>query len=113
MALCCAPLTEDNQVLEFGGPQLSKLVLDLVSQSLPLQFRASSAEGHKKDAAGQWAVVIDMPTRPLNTPHVAPDVLHGMYTHVLWWAADLVATPQPKFVAGSPSHVKVKQVPAE
>ena len=35
-----------------------------------------------------------MPTRPLYSPHASPDILHQMYPHVLWWAADLVATPQ-------------------
>ena len=54
-----------------------------------------------------------MPTRPRDSPHVAPDIRHQMYRHVLWWVADLVATPQPKFPAGSPSHVKKQQVPVE
>ena len=40
-------------------------------------------------------VVIGMPTCPLNTPHVAPEVLHGTYPQVIWWAADPVATPLP------------------
>ena len=54
-----------------------------------------------------------MPTRPLNTPHVAPDVLHQIYPYVLWWAADLVATPQQKFPVGSPANVKARKIPAE
>ena len=54
-----------------------------------------------------------MPTKPLNNPHVAPDVLHQIYPYVLWWAADLVATPQQKFPVGSPAHVKTRKIPGE
>ena len=36
-----------------------------------------------------------------------------MYPYVLWWAADLVATPQQKFPLGSRSSVKVRSVPVE
>ena len=54
-----------------------------------------------------------MPTRPLNTPHVAPDILHQIYPYVLWWAVDLVATPQQKFPVGSPATVKARKSPAE
>ena len=54
-----------------------------------------------------------MPTRPLNTPHVAPDVLFHIYPSVLWWVADLVAAPQQKFAVGSPANVKIRKVPVE
>ena len=47
------------------------------------------------------------------TPHAAPDVLHKMHPQVLWWAADVVATPQQKFRAWSPPRVKVQRVPGE
>ena len=87
---------------EFRGTQFSKLVLDLVSQLLPSPLRALWAKWHKKDAAGRWVVILDMPTLPLNTAYVAPDILHQMYPYVLWWAADLVATPQQKFPGASP-----------
>ena len=53
-------------------------MLDPISQRLPSQLRSPWAEWHKNDAAGQWAAVPGMPTRPLNTPHVAPDILHQM-----------------------------------
>ena len=106
-------LIEADQVPEFRGTQFSKLVLDPISQRLPSQLRSPLLEWHKKDAARQWAVVLDMPTRPLNTPHGAPDILHQMYPYVLWWAADLVATPQQKFPVESPSSVKVRSVPVE
>ena len=98
---------------EFQGTQFSKLVLDPISQRLLPQFRAPWAKRHKKDALGQWGVIIDMPTHPLNTSHITPDILHQMYLHILWWAADLPATPQQRFPAGSPSHVKVQRVQAE
>ena len=68
-------------------------------------------EWHKNDGAGQWAVFLDMPTRPLGTPHVVPHVLHQMYPHVLCWAADRVATPQKKFPLASPANVKVHEIP--
>ena len=106
-------LTEADQMPKFRGTQFSKLVLDPISQRLPSQLGAPWAEWHKKDAARQWAIVLDMPTRPLNTPHVVPDILHQMYPSVLWWAANLVATPPQKFPAGSPSSVKVRRVPVE
>ena len=51
-----------------------------------------------------------MPTRPLNTLHVALDIVHRIYPYVLWWAANLMATPQQKFPVGSPSSVKVRSV---
>ena len=54
-----------------------------------------------------------MPARALNTPHVAPDVLHQIYSYVLWWVADLVATLQQKFPVGSPANVQVRKVQAE
>ena len=54
-----------------------------------------------------------MPTRPLNTPHVAPDILHQIYPYVLWWAADLVATTQQKFPVRSLANVKVRKIPPE
>ena len=54
-----------------------------------------------------------MPARPLNTPHVAPDVLQQIYPYVLWWAADLFATPHEKFPVGSPANVKVRELRAE
>ena len=54
-----------------------------------------------------------MRNRPLNTPHVAPDVLHQIYPYVLWWATDLVATPQQRFPVGSPANVKVRKISAE
>ena len=41
-------------------------------------------------------VILDLSARPLNVPHVAPDVLYQTYPYVLWWAADLVATLQQK-----------------
>ena len=106
-------LTEADQVPEFRGTQFSKLVLDPISQRLLLPLRSIWAEWHKKDAARQWAVILDMPTRPLNTPHVVPDILHQVHPYVLWWAANLVATPQQKFPVGSPSSVKVRSVPVE
>ena len=106
-------LTEADQSPEFRGTQYSKLVMDPISQRLTPQLRSPWAEWHKKDGAGQWAVVLDMPTRPLNTPHVAPDILHQIYPYVLWWAADLVATPQRKFLVGSPANVKVRKILAE
>ena len=98
-------LTEADQSPEFRGTQYSKLVTDPISQRLPPQLRS--------DGAGQWAVILDMPTRPLNTPHVTPDVLHQIYPYVLWWAADLVATPQQEFPVGSPANVKTCKISAE
>ena len=71
------------------------------------------AEWHKKDGSGQWAVILDMPARPLNTPYVAPEALHQIYPYILWWVADLVATPQQKFPVGSPANVKVGKVSAK
>ena len=106
-------LTEVDQSLEFRGTQYSMLVTDPISQWLPPQLRSSWAEWHKKDGPGQGAVVLDMLARPLNTPRVATDVLHQIYPYVLWWAADLVATPQQKFPVGSPANVKVRKVRAE
>ena len=85
--------TEPDQKPEFRGTQYSNLVLDPISQRLLPQLQAPLVECHKKDAAGQWAVVFDMPTRPLSIPHVAPDILHQLYPRILYWAADLVATP--------------------
>ena len=92
-------LIEADRSHELRCTPYSKLVIDPISQRLPPQLRSTWAEWHKKDGAGQWAVVSDMPTRPLNTPHVAPDVLHQICPYGLWWAADLVATPQKKFPA--------------
>ena len=69
-------LTEADQSPEFRGTQYSKLVTDPISQRLPPQLRSPWAEWHKKDGSGLWVVIMDMPARPLNTPHVAPDVLH-------------------------------------
>ena len=77
------------------------MVLDPISQRLPPQLRFPWTEWHKKDWAGQWAIVLDMPTRPLNTPHLAPDVLYQIHPYVLWWAADLVASLLQKFSVGS------------
>ena len=54
-----------------------------------------------------------MLARPLNTPHVAPDVVHQLYPYLLWWAADLVANSQQKISVGSPANVKLRKVPAE
>ena len=54
-----------------------------------------------------------MPTRPLNTPHVAPDILHQIHPYVLWWAADLVASAQQKFPLGPPANVRVRKIPTE
>ena len=54
-----------------------------------------------------------MPARPLNTPHVAPDVLHQSHPYFLWRAADLVAKPRQNFPVGSSANVKVRKVPAE
>ena len=48
-----------------------------------------------------------LPTHPLNVPHVAPIILHYLYPRILLWAADLVATPQHKCPAWSPTHVNV------
>ena len=96
---------------EFRGTQCSNLVLNPISYCLPPQLQAPWAQWHKKDAAGRWITVIDMPTRPPNAPHVAPDILHLMYPRILGWATDLLATPQQKFPAGSPSQVKVQCVP--
>ena len=79
---------------EFRGTHFSKLVLDPILQRLPSQLCSPWVEWHKKDATGQWAVVFGMPSRTLNTPHVAPGILHQTYPYVLWWAADLVATPK-------------------
>ena len=106
-------LTEADQSPEFRGTQYSQLVADPISQRLPPQLRSPWAEWHKKDGSGQWAVILDMPTRPLNTLHVAPDILHQIYPYVLWWVADLAATPQHKFPVGSPANVKARKVPAE
>ena len=106
-------LTETDHTPEFRGTHYSKLVLDPISQRLPPQLRSPWTEWHKEDGAGQWAIILDMPTRPFNTPHVAPDILHQIYPYVLWWTADLVATPQQKFSVGSPANVKVRKVPAE
>ena len=50
---------------------------------------------------------------PLNTPHVAPHVVHQNYPYILLWAADQLATPQQKFPVGSPANVKGRKVPAE
>ena len=72
-------LTEADQTLEVRGTQYSKLVLDPSSQRVLPQLQSPWTGWHKKDGAGQWAIVLDMPTRPLNTPHVAPDVLHQIY----------------------------------
>ena len=105
-------LTEADQSPEFRGTHYSKLVVDPILQRLPPQLRPPWAEWHKKDGAGQWAVVLDM-TRPLNTPHVAPGVLYQIYPYVLWWAANLIATPQQKFPVGSPANVKIRKVPAQ
>ena len=101
-------LTEVGQAPEFRGTESSKLVLDPISQ--PPQLRSPWVEWHKKDAAGHWTVVLDMPTCSLITPHVAPDILHKMCPCVLRWAAHLVAAPQQKFPVGSPSSVKVRSV---
>ena len=106
-------LTEADQSLEFRGTQYSKMVTDCITQRLPPQLRSPWAEWYKKDGAGQWAVILDMPTRPLNTPHEAPNVLHQIYPYVLWWAADLVATPQQQFPVGSPANVKARKIRAE
>ena len=76
-------VTGSDPSLQFRGTQYSKLVIDPISQRLPPQLRSLWAEWHKKDGPGQWAVVLDMPTRPFNTPHVAPDILHQIYPHVL------------------------------
>ena len=88
-------------------------MLDPISQRLPLHFRVAWAEWHKKDVAGQWAVINGLPNHPLNAPRVAQGILHGMYSHILWWVVNLVATPQQKFPAGSPFNVQVRRVPAE
>ena len=104
-------LTKADGSPEFPGTQYSKLAIDPISQRLLPQLRSLWAEWHKKDRAGQWAVVRDMPTRPLNTPHVALDVLHQIYPYVLWLVADLVATPQQKFPVGSPANVKARKIP--
>ena len=106
-------LTAAYQSPEFRGTQYSKLVIDPISQQLRPDLRSPWAEWHKKVGAGQWAVVLDMPTRPFNTPHVAQDILHQIYPYVLWWAADLVATPKQKFPVGSPANVKVRKIPTE
>ena len=106
-------LTEADQSPEFRGTPDWKSVADPISQRLPPQLRSPWAERHKKDGSGQWAVILDMPASPLNTPHVAPDILHQIYPYVLWWAADLVATLQQKFPVGSRANVKVRKVPAE
>ena len=106
-------LTEADRSPDFRGTQYPKLVTDPISQPLPPQLRSPWAEWHKKDGLGQWAIILDMPTRPLNTPHVAPGVLNEIYPYVLWWAADLVASPQQKFPAGSPADVKARKIPAE
>ena len=95
-------LTEADQSAEFRGTQFSRLVTDPISQWLPPQLRSPWAEWHKKDGPGQWAVIRDMPTRSLITPHVAPAVLHHIYPYIRWCAADLVATAQQKFPVGSP-----------
>ena len=76
-------LTEADQSPEFRGTQYSKLVTDPISQRLPPQLRSPWAEWHKKDGAGPWAVVLDMPTGPLNTSHVAPDIVHQIYPFVV------------------------------
>ena len=102
--------TEADETPGFRGTQYSKLVLDPISQRLPPQLRSPC---HKKDGVGQWAIVLDMRTRPLNTPHVPLDVLHQIYPYVVWWAADLLATPQQKFPVGSPANVKVRKVRGE
>ena len=103
-------ITEADQVPEFRGTLFSKLVLHPILQQLPSQLRSWWAEWHKKDDVGQWAVVHGMPTRPLNTKHVAPGIVHEMYPHVRWWAANLVATPQQNLPVGSPSSVKVRRL---
>ena len=105
-------LAEANQSPEFRGTQYSKLVTDHISQRVPPQVRSPWAGWHKKDAAGQWAVILDMPIGPLNTPHVAPDVLHQIYPYFPWSAADVVATPQQKSPVGSPANVKTRKIPA-
>ena len=91
----------------------SKLVLGAISQRLPSQLRFPCAEWHKKDSAGQWAASLGMPTGPLHAPHVTPSILHQMYPYVLWWAADLVATPKQQFLMGFPFRVEVCRVPVE
>ena len=89
-------LVEPDQPPEFRGTQHSRIVLNPVTQKLPSHIRSAWTEWHKKDASGQWSVISDLPARPLNVPHVAPDVLHQIYPYVVWWAADLVATQQQK-----------------
>ena len=106
-------LTEANHSPEFLGTLYSKLVADPILQRLPPQLRSRWAEWHKKDGAGQWAVILAMPTRQLNNPHVAPDILHQIYPYVLWWAANLVASPRQKFPVSSPANVKTRKIPAE
>ena len=54
-----------------------------------------------------------MPTRALNTPHMAPDVFHQIYPYVLWWVTDLVAIPQQKFSVGSTADDKIPKVLAQ
>ena len=81
-------LTEAEQSPEFRGTLHSKLVADPISQRLPPELRSPWAEWHKKNAPGQWTVIMDMAAKPLNTPHVAADVLHPNHPYILWWAAD-------------------------
>ena len=106
-------LIEANQTPEFRGTHYFKLVLEPISQLLPPQLRSPWTEWHKKDGAGQWAIVLDMPPRPLNTPHVEPDVLHQIYPYVLCWVTDLVAIPQQKFSVGSTADDKIPKVLAQ
>ena len=97
---------------EFRGTHYSKLVVDPIPQRLPPHLRPPWVEWHKKHGARQWAVILDVPTMPLNTPHVVPYVLHQIDPYVLWWAANLVAAPQQKFQVGSPANVKLGKLSA-
>ena len=101
-------LMEADHLPNFKGTQYSKLVADPISQRLLPQLPLPWPEWHKKDRSEQWTVILDMPARPLHTPHVAPDILHGIYLYVLWWATGLVATPQQKFSVGSSANVEVR-----
>ena len=86
---------------------------DAIWQHLPPQFQSPWEEWHKEDGAGPWEVLLDMYIRPPKTTMVALHIPPQINPYVLWWAANLVATPPQKFSAGSPAKVKARKIPAE
>ena len=96
-------LAEANQVPEFRGTQFSISRNGCRRNPAPRGW-----SGTRKMLQGNGLSSLACLPAPST-----PDILHQMYPYVLWWAADLVATPQQKFPVGSPSGVKVRSVPVE